>query len=509
MRNGYWTLFSINWPFLSICNLHPARHKLFPFPDCLHHTPHEHNQWQHSNTNPSFFASQYVLALHKDPDNLNKLCPIGIGTALQCLAASLITTIYATNFATYLIPNGQFGIACPGGLNFIYHTMQAQMELLLTDPNHSSHALLLLNIVNMFNAISQEACHMTLTNHPIFSALLPFFDLLYTEANQCWVRMADGSFTTILQHEGFAQGCPLSPFFACVILAILTQQIIEELKQWLKKCIANLWHRLKQTPATTSLLNDTSIILEYADIPWFIKQFTKLGRPLNIILNPTKTKILTSLTNKSPLASNTIPDTDKQHLQEALSLLSNDPKQLEGIWFLGLPLGSQSFTNKYLTNQANIFKHTLQQLSTCITNKQTQGVLLCYCTLPSLNHLLTANVYHNTNFSNPPPLHNWQSPFVTNIKNSVKTFLCYHTQQANIPTDSLTIFYLPISLRGCRFCNPSTFATPSLIMPLTQSICYAIQGITLTNATQCPLPPTHQHFLANWATSQQCIHLLF
>ena len=178
-----------------------------------------------------YFASQYVLALHKDPDDLNKLWPIGIGTALRCLAASLITTIYATDFATYLIPNGQFGIACPGSLNFIYHTMQAQMELLLADPDHNSHALLLLDIVNMFNAVSRDACRMTLASHPVFSALLPFFDLLYMEANQCWVRMTDGSYTTILQHEGFTQGCPLSPFLACIVLAILTRQIIEELKK--------------------------------------------------------------------------------------------------------------------------------------------------------------------------------------------------------------------------------------------------------------------------------------
>jgi hypothetical protein len=29
--------------------------------------------------------------------------------------------------------------------------------------------------------------------------------------------------------------------------------------------------RLKQSPATTSLLDDISIVLEYANIPWFIK----------------------------------------------------------------------------------------------------------------------------------------------------------------------------------------------------------------------------------------------
>jgi hypothetical protein len=29
-----------------------------------------------------YFTSQYILALYKDPNDLNKLQPIGIGTAL-------------------------------------------------------------------------------------------------------------------------------------------------------------------------------------------------------------------------------------------------------------------------------------------------------------------------------------------------------------------------------------------------------------------------------------------
>jgi hypothetical protein len=39
-----------------------------------------HNQIP-TNTKTAF-AAQYVIALHKDPNNLNKIRPIGIGTVL-------------------------------------------------------------------------------------------------------------------------------------------------------------------------------------------------------------------------------------------------------------------------------------------------------------------------------------------------------------------------------------------------------------------------------------------
>jgi hypothetical protein len=55
---------------------------VFPYLDNFHQliTNNAHNRIP-SATKP-YFAAQYVVALHKDPQNLNKIRPIGIGTAL-------------------------------------------------------------------------------------------------------------------------------------------------------------------------------------------------------------------------------------------------------------------------------------------------------------------------------------------------------------------------------------------------------------------------------------------
>jgi hypothetical protein len=62
--------------------------------------------------------------------------------------------------------------------NYISHPLSANLPLTL--------AKLLLDIINMFNAISRESTIDLLKSHETFSCLLPLFDLLYDNANTCW-----------------------------------------------------------------------------------------------------------------------------------------------------------------------------------------------------------------------------------------------------------------------------------------------------------------------------------
>ena len=96
--------------------------------------------------------------------------------------------------------------------------------------------------------------------------------------------------------------------------------------------------RSKFTPASTSsILDDMCVVLEYADIAWFLHRFKQLGKPLNMHLNTDKTKLLTSLTTRSPLTSFGIPNSDKQHLQNALQCLSNSSEVMQGVRLLDNP----------------------------------------------------------------------------------------------------------------------------------------------------------------------------
>jgi hypothetical protein len=243
------------------------------------------------DTQPAF-AAQYVIALHKDPTNLDKIRPIGIGTALRRITAATLMTIHGSTIADYLVPHGQMGIAISGGLDFIVHSTQAQLQ---TYTATHQRALVTLDIENMFNAISRQACKHTLQNEPLLTPLIPYFELLYSNSNICWYQTPERQYQHFPQQEGFTQGCPLSGAFADIVLTLVLKPINEQLA-------TRIIERDPTAipPKTLSYHDDTSIVIPYQDIQWFLHTFQSLGNPLGIRLNLTKTQILTSLTDLPP-----------------------------------------------------------------------------------------------------------------------------------------------------------------------------------------------------------------
>lgn len=245
----------------------------------------------------STYAAQYVIALHKDQTNLNKIRPIGIGTALRRITAAAAITLH-----------GQLGINVPGGLDFIVHSTQAQIHTYINQPQ-PTRALLTLDITNMFNAISRQACRHTLTQNPSLQPLLPIFDLLYSNDNQCWYQTPNHDYQHFPQAEGFTQGCPLSGAFADIVLTLVLEPINQQLQTRIQQRSP---HEIP--PTTLSYHDDTNIVIPYPDISWFLNTFQTLGTPIGIQLNLSKTQILTSLSPQPP----TLTHIDEIHLQATL-----------------------------------------------------------------------------------------------------------------------------------------------------------------------------------------------
>lgn len=77
------------------------------------------------------------------------------------------------------------------------------------------HALLQLDFENMFNLVSHGRVREELQVY--FPVMMPLFDSLYPpDGNQLWFQTATGPHDHLTQEEGFAQGCPLSPFLSCL-----------------------------------------------------------------------------------------------------------------------------------------------------------------------------------------------------------------------------------------------------------------------------------------------------
>jgi hypothetical protein len=101
------------------------------------------------------------------------------------------------------------GIAVHGGIEFLIHTAQAQLDHHMQQPlakgHHPQRALLLPNIINMFNETSRACAQEVLLSQPQFRSLLPYFELMCGEANHCYFRTPKGDLSSFLQAEGFPQ----------------------------------------------------------------------------------------------------------------------------------------------------------------------------------------------------------------------------------------------------------------------------------------------------------------
>ena len=271
------------------------------------------------------------------------------------------------------------------------------------DPSAPTRALLLLDITNMFNAVSREACRSVLERNAKFRPSLPLFDTLCSKNNPCWHRKPDGTFATFDQEEGFAQGCPLSPLFAALVLAILLTDINSDLRSRAAGRRADGTYpgddNLGSLSQTKSYIDDTNLALAYRDLLWFLNRFAELGAPLGIYLNLSKTQILTSLTSTSPTSNPAISAEDKIHLRAALAVLGPKSELLHGTRFLGQPIGSADFARQHLTEKANDYTTSTTRLLNRLVDTQTQCSLFKNCTQSTIPHLLASDVCCNLDTS--------------------------------------------------------------------------------------------------------------
>jgi hypothetical protein len=197
--------------------------------------------------------------------------------------------------------SGQCMVLIMPCIELLIHSAQIQLNQYIQQPidnhQHPQRALLLLDIVNMFNETSRDCAKDVLLSHPEFHPLLPYFDLMYGTYNECFYKTPDGAQDRFLQHEGFPQGDPLATILSCLVLHRLLEQLNARLLQRAKTRLNSKQagdDGLGSQSATSSFIDDTFAYLTYEDLAPFLQDFKELGPPLGIRLNRTKTKILTT-----------------------------------------------------------------------------------------------------------------------------------------------------------------------------------------------------------------------
>jgi hypothetical protein len=111
--------------------------------------------------------------------------------------------------------------------------MQLYIKKSIDSPQQHGHTPTRLenfiDITNQFNPIScKESFNIIATSFP---KMLSLEQLFYEKPYNVHFKWDDGSWHTLLMHEGSSQGCPLSPLFYAFIVARLLEPIDDLLKE--------------------------------------------------------------------------------------------------------------------------------------------------------------------------------------------------------------------------------------------------------------------------------------
>ena len=238
----------------------------------------------------------YTVALQKDPEDLKKLRPLGIPSAVRRIAAALIVGKYKSEFAKLLLPTN-YAIGTNGGIDVITNTVRLGVEKYISEPEDRgelpTRALVSLDIRNMFNAVSREKLrHIIAESYP---ELESFADLLYADFGTTCVKRDDGSWFRISVEEGFAQGCPASPVFAAIVLRHILKKVERDMLEHID--LRNSFGESARDhddgmgciPIVMAYVDDVNCLLHLRDVKPFLDSFKKHGEPLGAIMNTEKT----------------------------------------------------------------------------------------------------------------------------------------------------------------------------------------------------------------------------
>ena len=448
-----------------------------------------------------FFTDTYLFCLHKDENDSTKLRPIGIPTAIRRIIASHIAQQWKDKFALYLLPYN-FAVGVPNGMDFIIKTMQMSIERFIDQPQqnnkHPTRAAVFVDLTNMFNSVSRHELFDIIAND--FPELYNFTSLLYDTDGTVHYKWNQKEWKRLDMEDGVNQGCPLSPIFATLVLHRILQPLDKALKERAQARLqagnpgddgfGSIAHLL-------AYMDDISSTVAHEDIEFFCKEIERLGINRGCIVNPQKTRILTSCSGESIL--HLLPPTTATILQRTIARYSieingdksSTPVELTtGFRLLGTPVGSKEFASRFYREQLEGVRKGLTSMSQAITDTQTRLKLFSTCIIQKLPHLLDSEIMHHYPTDDPSCFenwYNWSGELTSEIDSITTSFL---KQLLNLPTEeplphiSKLICHLNINKGGLGILNPSLRAAPDFVLNMMISRRRSIRGFNINNDIQ-------------------------
>lgn len=437
-----------------------------------------------------FFTDTYLFCLHKDPNDPNKLRPIGIPTAIRRIIASHIATTLRDKFAHHLLPFN-YAVGVDGGMDFIIKAIQLSIERHIIQPQTQdtipTRAALFIDLTNMFNNVSREELFDII--HTDFPELAPITTLIYDSPSTVHYKYNSTSWNNISMEEGVNQGCPLSSTFAALVMNRVLQPLNTILRQRAHDRYTNGDIGDDGFGGITHLfawVDDISATVPLDDITPFLSHLQELGKTRGCFINPNKSRILTSCDNTSiipqlqltnPSLATTITDAINTY-----SHITHPDNTIEGIELtsgfrlLGTPVSSPTFATEFYNEQLSTAFH-LSDMNDQISDLQTRLQLFSTCIIQKFPHLLSSEVMHHLPLDfNPHLWPTYTSSLGLGIHTIIDTFLQDLLSIDTLPDYAKYICHIPVNNGGLGLLFPRHRATTDYVITMTSAIRRATDG---------------------------------
>lgn len=475
----------------------------------------------------NILRTTYLVALQKDPEDLSKLRPLGVPSAIRRVAAVLILLTYRSHFAKALLPFN-YAIGINGGIDVITTTVRLGVDKYIRQPELKgkmpSRALVSLDIRNMFNAISRQKLREIM--HKRFPELENFADMLYENDGRTAVKLVDGSWRYIAVCEGFAQGCPMSPVFAAIVLNEILSKVDADLRDRAKaRKAAGVWGDDGNGGVTVSLayIDDVNMLVPLEDVEFALAKVKEYGEPLGAIMNTEKTRILTSTIGEQTTTKLISAEEASQNqlgwtLRRAIAQYSTTiedgvrvPVEVtEGLRVLGAPIGSPTFCRAFIAKQMAKARVASQRTLDGLESCQTKLQLYKTCTVHKMTHLFMSDVLAADESTLPEQWHLWQSDMTSEFDAMTNNFLQDLTCRHDMPDHAQLIASMASSSGGIGLQHPRCNAIPATILATKRCLEYASRGVWV-GATSAPveLPSNITSLYESWQSSPAATFRIF
>ena len=269
------------------------------------------------------------------------VCPIAIENCIRRLVSKAACLQIKKSMAEYLSPH-QYGVATPGGAEMMTHLIQICLQ------QHPDWVILKLDAKNAFNTVSRQVILTPVAEK--FPQLFPLVSKCYLQPSLLTVKV--GNYTSYVHsEEGVQQGDPLGSFlFSLALQPILLKA-----------------NRDNSSALTPSYLDDTIILGPQSQVT---ATYASLKADLSEIGLQLREDKCEAFSFKTPREW-TLP----------VSLRS------DGCEVLGTPIGHDDFVKMICSHNVAKEELLLSRLL-LLQDAQSSTLLLCYCGVPSILHLL-------------------------------------------------------------------------------------------------------------------------